>query len=140
MKRFKQGTAILAAAVFTLLGAGNAVAQSGGMSGHDSTMTKEDPLPFVRDMERVAQDIVSQVKAGSVMDARNSISRLTSAADKVAPHITDTALKEKTQGAVNSIRSLVNSSSPDLFDLEDTVTELRDTLKQVLAALRGMGN
>lgn len=140
MKRFKRGLIFAAAAVFALAGAGYTAAQSRDMGGHDSSMTKEDPAPFIRDMEKAARDTVNQVKAGRVMDARGSVSRLTGAADKVAPHITDAALKEKLLGTVKGIKALTNAGSPDLFDLEDKEVELQDTLRQVLETLQGMRN
>jgi hypothetical protein len=142
MKLLSKLMVVLFVAVFAF-GAGQmAVAQSGGMGGmgggHDQGMTKEDPIPFTRDMERAAADILSQVKAGRGMDARNSLSRLTGAADKVTPHITETALKNSLTAAVNEVKNIVNSASPDLFELEDKIEALQTLITEVREKLQGM--
>jgi hypothetical protein len=110
-------------------------AQSDG--GHDSGMAKEDPVPFVRDMERTSQDILSQVKAGQVMDAQNSVSQLSGATDKALPHITDTALKERLSQSVIEIKTIVGSS-PDVFELEEKIQMLQEDIKQAMEKLQGM--
>jgi hypothetical protein len=115
-----------------------ATSQSGGMGGHDKSMTNEDPIPFTKDMEKAAADILKQVKAGRGMDARNSRSRLTGAADKVTPHITEIVLKNRLTAAVNEVKTIVNSSSPDLFELEDTVESLQTLFEEVRKKLQGM--
>jgi hypothetical protein len=142
MKNLQKMTVVLFVAVFAF-GAGQiATAQSGGMGGmgggHDQGMTNEDPIPFTRDMERAAADILSQVKAGRGMDARNSLSRLTGAADKVTPHITETALKNRLTAGVNEVKTIVNSTSPDLFELEDAVDSLQTVITEVREKLQGM--
>jgi len=74
MKLLTKLTVVLFVAVFAF-GAGQmAIAQSGGMGmgGHDQGMTKEDPIPFTKDMERAVAGILSQVKAGRSMDAHFS--------------------------------------------------------------------
>jgi hypothetical protein len=151
-------TAVLLAAVFAF-GAGQTVAaQSGGMggmggmggsssgdntsdssgSGHNGSMTNEDPVPFTRDMERAAADILTQVKAGRAMDARNSVSRLSAAIDKLVPHITDTGLKDRLTTAVNDIKTIASARSPDLFDLEDKVDALQIVTEEARKALQNM--
>ena len=109
---------------------------SGG--GHGAGMAKEDPVPFTRDIEKAADDILSQLKAGKTMDARNSVSRLGTAADKLTPHITDAALKKRLTGAVNDIKTLAAAKSPDIFDLEDKVDALRPVLEETRKKLQGM--
>jgi hypothetical protein len=109
------------------------------MSGHGAGMAKEDPMPFTREMEKASQDIVAYIKAGRVMDARGAVSKLTGAADKVAPHITDVPLKDKLKAAVGDIKSLVNNSA-DLFELEEAAENLREILVATREKLRGMGN
>jgi hypothetical protein len=115
-----------------------ATAPSGGMGGHSTGMTREDPIPFTRDMERAAADILKQVKAGRGMDARNSLSRLTGATDKVTPHITDTALKNRLSAAVSEVKTIVNSASPDLLELEDALDSLQTVIEEVRKKLQGM--
>ena len=146
-------TAFLLAALFAI-GAGQiATAQShggsgtggstgggsdGSSSGHGAGMSREDPVPFTRDIEKAADDILSQLKTGRTMDARNSVSRLTTATDKLTPHITDAALKRRLTGTVNEIKTIATARSPDLLDLEDKVEVLRPTLEEVREKLQGM--
>jgi hypothetical protein len=140
MKLLSKLTVVLFVAVFAFGVGQMATAQSGGMGGHGQGMASEDPIPFTRDMERAATDILSQVKAGRSMDSRNSLSRLTGAADKVMPHITETALKNRLIGAVNEIKTIVSAGSPDLFELEDTVETLQTVIEEVRKKLQGMNN
>jgi hypothetical protein len=135
MKQLQKGIAVLAAVVFVFAGAVQAQAQ---MGGHDSSMSREDPNVFIRDMERAFQDILSHIKAGRTMDARNSLTRLTTATDKLLTHVTDAALKEILNDTAGGIKADVNSGSPDLFDLEDKGVILDDTLKQITERLKGM--
>jgi hypothetical protein len=158
MKLLQKLTVVLLAAVF-FFGVGQmAQAQSGGMggmggmggsssgnntsdssdSGHSGGMTSEDPIPFTRDMERAAADILTQVKAGRTMDARNSLSRLTTSLDKVTPHITDSALKNRLTTTLNDIKTIVITRSPDLFDLEDKIDALQQVIEEVRKKLQGM--
>jgi hypothetical protein len=115
-----------------------ATAQSSSMGGHGSGMTKEDPVPFTRDMDKAATDILSQVKAGKTLDARNSLSRLTAAADKVTPHVTDAALKKRITDAVDGVKTIVNAKSPDLFDLEDNIEALQVIVGEARTKWQGM--
>jgi hypothetical protein len=159
MKRLQQGALILCAVVLGLVvsGCGNkgksmsasmgqmkdsgekmaesTAQQSGG--GHTSGMTNEDPVPFVRDMEKAAQDILSHIKAGRIMDAQNSVSQLSGATDKVLPHITDAALKVRLTKSVAEIKTIV-AGSPDVFELEEKIQVLQGELKQALEKLQSM--
>ncbi|GHV92824.1 hypothetical protein AGMMS50268_33270 [Spirochaetia bacterium] len=138
MKIKRKLTVVLLAAVFAF-GTGQMVmAQAGGMGGHGAGMTQEDPIPFTRDMEKAAADILSQAKAGRIMDARNSVTRLTSAMDKVLPHITETALKNSLSSAVGAVRTTVAANSPDLFDLEDKIEALQTAIVETRNKLQGM--
>ena len=112
--------------------------QSGG--GHDSTMAREDPIPFLADIDKASQNIVDQVKAWRVMDAQNSVSQLSGAADKVLPHITDTALKDNLSATINAIKAGVNSGSPDSFELEEKNQSLLEYTRQAREKLREMGS
>ena len=132
-------TVVLFAAIFAF-GAGQVVmAQSGGMGsmggsssggGHGAGMTSEDPIPFTRDMDKAAADILSQLKAGRGMDAKNSATRLSSALDKVTPHITDAALKTRLTTAVSGVKTIVTAKSPDLFELEDSIDALQTVIEE----------
>jgi hypothetical protein len=134
MKKIKQKMITLA----LILIAAAAGAQE--MSGHGAGMAKEDPIPFTRDMEKVSQDIINYIKSGRIMDARGALRKLSSAADKVAPHITDAVLKDKLTSALNDIKTGVNSGSPDLFELEEAAETLRELLDAAREKLRGMSN
>ena len=145
-------TAVLLAALFAI-GAGQIVtAQSHGGSGtggstgsgsasgggHGAGMSKEDPVPFTRDIEKAADDILSQLKTGKKMDARNSVNRLGTATDKLMPHITDAALKKRLSDTVNEIKTIAAARSPALLDLEDKVEALRPILEETRKKLQGM--
>jgi hypothetical protein len=138
MKNLQKLTAVLFAAIFAFGTGQVATAQSGGMGGHGAGMTREDPIPFTRDMEKVAADILSQMKNNRIMDARNSMTRLSGATDKVMPHITDAALKTRLSGAVDEVKTIVNARSPDLFALEDAVDALQTVIEEARKKLQGM--
>ncbi|MDR2742050.1 MAG: hypothetical protein LBB98_07835 [Treponema sp.] len=143
-------TVVLFMAMFAFGTGQIATAQSGGMGGmgnsgdtsggggHGAGMANEDPVPFTHDIEKAADDILSQLKAGRTMDARNSVSRLTTATDKVTPHITDTALKDRLTIAVNEVRTIAGTRSPDLLELEDKVDTLQMIIEEVRKKLQGM--
>jgi hypothetical protein len=139
MKLLTRLTVVLLAAAFAFGAGQRAAAQSGdSMGGHDAGMTKEDPIPFTRDIERTATDILSQLKAGRAMDARNSVSRLATATEKLAPHITGDAVKKRLTAAVNGIKTIAGEKSPDLLDLEDKVDALQPLIEEVRKKLQGM--
>ena len=119
-------------------GTGGSTGGGGSSSGHGAGMSREDPVPFTRDIEKAADDILIQLKTGRTMDARNSVSRLTTATDKLTPHITDAALKRRLTGTVNEIKTLATARSPDLLNLEDKVEVLRPILEEVREKLQGM--
>jgi hypothetical protein len=141
-----KSAAVLLAALFAIGTVQTAAAQShggggtGGSTGggHGAGMAREDPIPFTRDIEKAADDILNQMKTGKTMDARNSVNRLAAATGKLTPHITDAALKERLTGMVNDIKTIAAARSPDLFNLEDKVEVLRTITAEVREKLQGM--
>jgi hypothetical protein len=81
---------------------------------------------------------MGQLKTGKIMDARNSVSRLTTATDKLTPHITDAALKKRLTDMVNDIKTIAAAKSPGLLDLEDKVEVLRTITAEAREKLQGM--
>jgi hypothetical protein len=122
-------------------GGGGTGASAGGGSGgggHGAGMSNEDPVPFTRDIEQAADEILSRLKAGKTMDARNSAGRLTAAAGKLPPHITDAAMQKRLTDTIHAIRTIAGARSPDLFDLEDQIAVLRAITAEARENLRGM--
>ncbi|MDR2587953.1 MAG: hypothetical protein LBC67_00865 [Spirochaetales bacterium] len=107
---------------------------------HDQGMAKEDPLPFLASMDKAAEEIVRYVKEGRALDAQGSLSRLQSAADKVLPHVTDAALKEKLRSSSARVKAIASSVGPDVFELEDTVETLQTAVQAAREKLRGMAH
>jgi hypothetical protein len=140
MRKNVRSFGVLAAAFFVLWGgiAFGADMNMRSAGGHDASMPNEDPLVFIKDIDKAAQEVVSQVKAGRTMDAQKSVSQLTGGVEKVLPHVTDSALKGELSGAANEIKNSVGSGRPDVFDLEDQVQVLRDIMKRVAVQLRNM--
>ena len=130
---------VLFAALFALGAGAAASAQShGGGGGHGAGMAREDPVLFIRDIEKAAGDVLTQLKAGKTMDARSSISRLNAAAGKLNAHITNAALQKRLTGLVNDIKTIAAAKSPSLFDLEDKLEALRPLLAEVRETVQGM--
>jgi hypothetical protein len=129
---------ILLVAAISILAGGRAFGADMNTGGHDASMPKEDPLVFIKDIDKAAQDVVNQVKAGRTMDAQKSASQLTGSVEKVLPHVTDTALKDELKNVADEIKNSVNSGQADIFELEDKAQALQDITKQMTAQLQNM--
>jgi hypothetical protein len=132
---------VLLVAMISVLVGGRAYGADMNMpsiGGHDASMPNEDPLVFIKDIDKAAQDALNQVKAGRTMDAQKSVSLLSSGVEKVLPHVTYAVLKDKLNGTANEIKNSVNSGQADIFDLEDQIQALQDVTKQVTEHLGNM--
>jgi basic membrane lipoprotein Med (substrate-binding protein (PBP1-ABC) superfamily) len=132
---------VLLAAAISILAGGRVFGADMNMQsagGHDASMPNEDPLIFIKNIDKAAQDVVNQIKAGRTMDAQKSVSQLTDGVEKILPHVTDAALKDGLRNAANEIKNSVNSGQADIFDLEDQAQALQDITKQVAALLQNM--
>jgi basic membrane lipoprotein Med (substrate-binding protein (PBP1-ABC) superfamily) len=132
---------VLLAAVISVSAGGRAFGADMNMQsagGHDASMPNEDPAIFIKNIDKAAQDVLNQIKAGRTMDAQKSAGQLTGSVEKVLPHLTDAGLKDKLKDAANEIKNSVNSGQADIFDLEDQIQALRDITKQVTARLQNM--
>ena len=69
-----------------------------------------------------------------------TVNGYTTATDKLTPHITDTALKDRLTTAVNDVKSIANARSPNLFELVDTVEALQTVIEEVRKNLQDMGD
>lgn len=114
--------------------------QASGHEGHSMNMPKEDPMPMMKDMDKDAQDILKQVKAGQTMDAQKSAAHLMSTVDKVMPHMMDNGLKDSLRKAAADIKDTVNSGKADPSVLEGKVKTLQDIMKQTTAHLGSMSH
>lgn len=111
-----------------------------GHAAHSAAMPKEDPMPFMKDMDKALQDVLKQVKAGQTMDAQKNAALLVSTANKVTPHMMDDALKENLRKAAIDIKDTVNSGKTDLGVLEGKVQTMQELMKQTTAHLQTMSH
>jgi hypothetical protein len=114
--------------------------QASGHEGHSMSMPKEDPMPFMKDMDKALQDTVKQVKAGQTMDAQKSAAQLVSSAEKVLPHMMDNGLKDSLRKNAAEIKELVNSGKADPAALEGKVKAMQEVMKQTTAHLQSMSH
>ena len=111
-----------------------------GHEGHSMTMPKEDPMPTMKDMDKALQDVVKQVKAGQMMDAQKSAAQLTSAVEKVMPHMMDAELKEKLLKTATDIKGSVNSGKTDPGAIEEKAGAMQTIMKQTTTHLQSMSH
>lgn len=111
--------------------------QSQQQNAHAShSMPSGDPMPMMKDMEKAMQDMMKQVKAGQTMDAQKSSSLLASTADKLAPHVSDSALQDKFKKVAYDLRDTMNNGKVDPTVVEGKVQALQEVMKQVNANLQ----
>lgn len=108
--------------------------QQNAHSSH--SMPSEDPMPMMKDMDKTMQDMMKQVKAGQTMDAQKSSSMLASTADKLSPHISDAALKDKFQKVTYDLRETMNNGKVDPTAVEGKLQAMQEVMKQVSANLQ----
>jgi len=152
MNKTKTGLGILAIGAVMLLAAGcgsgektAAPAPAGqhtasGHEAHSASMPKEDPLPFMKDMDKALQEVVAQVKAGKTMDAQSSAARLTGAVNKVLPHMMEEGLKEQLRQAAAEIKNSVNAGRTDLNGLEDKAKAFQSIMQETTTHLQSMSH
>lgn len=114
--------------------------QAAGHAGHSQTMPKEDPMPFMKDMDKALQDTVKQVKAGQTMEAQKSAGQLVSTTEKVMPHMMDDALKDNLRKAAADIKDSVNSGKANPNALEGKMKAMQELMKQTTAHLKSMSH
>ena len=100
------------------------------------SMPSGDPMPKMKDMDKAMQDMMKQVKAGQIMDAQKSSSLLAGTADKVVPHISDAALKDKFQKAAYDLRDTMNNGKVDPTVIEGKLQAMQEVMKQASANLQ----
>ena len=114
--------------------------QASSHEAHSTAMPKEDPMPFMKDMDKALQDVLKQVKAGQTMDAQKSAAQLVSMTGKVGPHMMDNALKENLRKAAVDIKDSVNSGKADLTVLENQAKAMQELMKQTTTHLQSMSH
>lgn len=111
--------------------------QTQQQNAHSShSMPNEDPMPMMKDMEKTMQDMMKQVKAGQTMDAQKSSSMLAGMADKLALHISDSALQDKFKKAVYDLRDTMNNGKVDPAAVEGKLQLVQEVMKEVNANLQ----
>lgn len=113
--------------------------QGGDMKGHDMgnmNMPKEDPMPFLKDVDKDLQDIVKQVKGGQTMDAQKTAGLLTSTAEKIMPHMMNAGLKDNMRRAAVDIKDSVGKADP--ATIEGKVKVMQDIMKDVTKDVQSM--
>jgi hypothetical protein len=116
--------------------------QGGDMKGHDMSnmgnmnMPKEDPMPFLKDVDKDLQDIVKEFKAGQTMDAQKTAGMLTSTAEKIMPHMMNAPLKDNMRKAATDIKDSVGKADPAA--IEGKVKAMQDIMKQVTTDVQSM--
>ncbi len=114
--------------------------QAAGHQGHSMAMPKEDPMPIMKDLDKVLQDMVKQVKAGQTMDAQKSAAQLVSTTDKVLPHMMDAGLKDSLRKAAVEIKDSINAGKTDPGALESKVKAMQELMKQTTNHLQSMSH
>jgi len=114
--------------------------QASSHEAHSAAMPKEDPMPFMKDMDKALQDVLKQVKAGQTMDAQKSAAQLVSTTGKVGPHMMDNVLKENLRKAAVDIKDSVNSGKTDLTVLENQAKAMQELMKQTTTHLQSMSH
>lgn len=114
--------------------------QASSHEAHSAAMPKEDPMPFMKDMDKALQDVLKQVKAGQTMDAQKSAAQLVSTTGKVGPHMMDNVLKENLRKAAVDIKDSVNSGKADLTVLENQAKAMQELMKQTTTHLQSMSH
>lgn len=100
------------------------------------SMPTGDPMPMMKDMDKMMQDMMKQVKAGQTMEAQKSASQIASLADKVAPHMTDNATREQMKKAAYDLRDTMNSGKMDQTVIEGKMKTMQDAMAMAMKNLQ----
>lgn len=95
-----------------------------------SSMPAGDPMPMMKDMDASMQEMMKQVKAGQMMEAQKSAAQMAGMADKVMPHMTDSALKEQMKKAAYDLRDTMNGGKADQTVIEEKMKAMQDIMKR----------
>ncbi|MDR7868861.1 MAG: hypothetical protein RIN56_18865 [Sporomusaceae bacterium] len=101
-----------------------------------SSMPTGDPMPMMKDMDASMQDMLKQVKAGQMMEAQKSAAQMAGMADKVMPHMTDSALKEQMKKAAYDLRDTMNGGKADQTVIEEKMKAMQDIMKRTVNNLQ----
>ncbi len=101
-----------------------------------SSMPTGDPMPMMKDMDSSMQDMMKQVKAGQMMEAQKSAAQMAGMADKVMPHMTDSALKEQMKNAAYDLRNTMNGGKADQTVIEAKMKVMQDIMKRSVSHLQ----
>lgn len=128
-------TLILALAVVAGCGSNDGKPQPAAPKAQ-SSMPSGDPMPMMKDMDASMQDMIKQVKAGQLMEAQKAAAQMAGMADKVMPHMTDSALKEQMQKAAYDLRDTMNGGKADQTVIEAKMQVMQDIMKRSLNHLQ----
>ncbi len=107
------------------------------MSG-SMNMPKGNPTPVLKDLDKNLQDMTRQIKAGQTMDAQKSAAQIAGLADKLLPHMMDTALKDRFRQAAYDLRDTMNNGKADQTVVEGKLKTLQALLAPVTKDLQSM--
>ncbi|SDD71718.1 hypothetical protein [Sporomusa acidovorans] len=103
-------------------------------SGHNMqthSMPAGDPMPILAEMEKQVADVAAKQKANQVADAQKVSAQLVQTADKLAQHIMDEGLRNKTRQSASAIKEAVHAAKVDQTGLDAKIKELQDLLPKV---------
>jgi cytochrome c556 len=104
------------------------------------SMPAGDPMPMMKDMGQQVQDMSRHLKAGQMMDAQRLATQVASTADKVTPHMTDAALKEKMQKAAYDLRDTMNGAKIDQTVVEAKLKTMQEVMQQATGHLQSVSH
>lgn len=105
-----------------------------------NSMPAGDPMPMMKDMEHQVRDMSKHLKAGQMMDAQRLATQIASAADKVTPHMTDAALKDKMQKAAYDLRDTMNGAKVDQTVVEAKLKTMQEVMQQATGHLQSVSH
>lgn len=126
---------ILALAMVAGCGGGTGKAQP-QVGQAQPAMPAGDPLTMMKDMGKEAQELDRYIEAGQMMDARKAALQITGLADKVMPHMTDPALKDRMKTAAYDLRDAVNAVKTDQTVVVAKLKTMQEVMQQAMGNLQ----
>ncbi len=116
-------------------GAGDAKPQQQAPQAQTS-MPAGDPMPMMKDMDAGMQEMIKHIKAGKMMEAQAAAAQVAGMADKVAPHMTDNALREQLKTAAHDLRDTMTDGKADQAVIEAKMQAMQEIMKRSLSHLQ----
>ena len=92
--------------------------------------TMEDPVPVINQMNQTISDVDTKAKANQWTQAKLSAGNLASLNQRLYPHFSDTAFRDKLQRSIAALHEEVSKATPDQSAVTSQIQNIQTMLKE----------